>query len=312
MRIRALKPGFFKNEDLCALSPFHRLCFEGLWCCADREGRLQDRPKRLKAEIFPYDDLNMDHLLWDLSRAGFIRRYQVEHQPYIAIPSWENHQHPRQDEIESTIQPYVAGSDRATTIGQILVSTPVIPTETDPSLHSDGPACRTRMGQVDLGQVDLGNGETAVPLRAPRCAQDLVDLWNTTTKPPLPQCRELTDERRRKIRARLKKRTLAEFQVVFDRLQASAFCRGEVPGRNGESPWVANFDWVIRNDTNAVKVLEGRYDDRAGPTMPRALCQHQPACADAWAHDRLVRAEASGDRELVASVKALHAKQATA
>ena len=50
----------------------------------------------------------------------------------------------------------------------------------------------------------------------------------------------------------------------------------------------------------------------AGTMLPKALCQHQPRCADAWAHDRLARAEASGDLELVGKVKALNAKQATA
>src|SRR5438046_5988352 len=76
MRIRALKPGSFLNEQLCSLSSFHRLLYAGLWLCADRQGRLQDRPKRLKAEIFPYDDADVDELLWDLNHAGFVRRYE--------------------------------------------------------------------------------------------------------------------------------------------------------------------------------------------------------------------------------------------
>jgi hypothetical protein len=33
-----------------------RLLFTGLWCLADREGRLEDRPAEIKAEIFSYDD----------------------------------------------------------------------------------------------------------------------------------------------------------------------------------------------------------------------------------------------------------------
>ena len=50
-RIRSLKPEFFKDEDL-ALLPFEaRILYSGLWCYADREGRLEDRPKYLKADI---------------------------------------------------------------------------------------------------------------------------------------------------------------------------------------------------------------------------------------------------------------------
>jgi len=32
-----------------------RLLYPGLWMLADREGRLEDRPLRIKAEILPYD-----------------------------------------------------------------------------------------------------------------------------------------------------------------------------------------------------------------------------------------------------------------
>jgi len=77
-RIRTIKPGFFKNEELAELSFPSRLLFIGLWTQADKEGRLEDRPKRLKAEIFPYDSVNIDELLSKLQSAGFIVRYKIE------------------------------------------------------------------------------------------------------------------------------------------------------------------------------------------------------------------------------------------
>jgi hypothetical protein len=77
-RIRTIKPGFFKNEELAELSFPSRLLFIGLWTQADKEGRLEDRPKRLKAEIFPYDSVNTDELLSKLQSAGFIVRYKIE------------------------------------------------------------------------------------------------------------------------------------------------------------------------------------------------------------------------------------------
>ena len=39
-RIRTIKPEFFTSDDICALSPLARLLYVGLWCEADREGRL--------------------------------------------------------------------------------------------------------------------------------------------------------------------------------------------------------------------------------------------------------------------------------
>ena len=72
MRARMIKPSFFLNEDLATLPYEARLLFIGLWCVADREGRLEDRPRRLKAELFPYDDIDLDPLLGKLAELGFI------------------------------------------------------------------------------------------------------------------------------------------------------------------------------------------------------------------------------------------------
>ena len=76
---------------------------------------------------------------------------------------------------------------------------------------------------------------------------------------------------------------------MFARIQASAFCRGD-----NERGWVADFAWVIGSPDVAVKVLEGKYDNRPRRERPftaRELedakrvraqwlrgCQHDPEC----------------------------------
>lgn len=103
-RARSIKPGFYKNEKLCELPPYARLLFSGLWMLADRAGRLEDRPKRIKAEVFPYDNsLDIDQLLQMLASADFIRRYSVGGNRYISIPTWDRHQNPHVREAASTI-----------------------------------------------------------------------------------------------------------------------------------------------------------------------------------------------------------------
>ena len=84
-RARNIKPGFFSNDVLAECEPLARLLFAGLWTIADREGRLEDRPKRIKAELLPYDDCNIDALLDALHSKGFILRYSVENQQLIQI-----------------------------------------------------------------------------------------------------------------------------------------------------------------------------------------------------------------------------------
>lgn len=102
-RSRNLKPGFFKNELLAECPPLARLLFAGLWCVADRDGRLEDRPKRLKVEILPYDDCNADELLAALASRRFIERYTVEDAAYIRIPAFARHQNPHHRETASTV-----------------------------------------------------------------------------------------------------------------------------------------------------------------------------------------------------------------
>ena len=104
-RSRNIKPGFFTNEHLADL-PFEcRLLFIGLWTLADREGRLEDRPKRIKAAIFPYNDVDVDASLRELeeNEEVFIVRYEVDGSNYIQINNFVKHQSPHHKEVASTI-----------------------------------------------------------------------------------------------------------------------------------------------------------------------------------------------------------------
>ena len=103
MRSRNIKPGFFKNEDLAECSLAARLCFVGLWMLADREGRLEDRPKRIKAELFAFDSIEVAPLLAELEQFGFIMRYAVEGRGFIQIKTFDKHQNPHHREPPSSI-----------------------------------------------------------------------------------------------------------------------------------------------------------------------------------------------------------------
>lgn len=102
-RSRNIKPGFFKNEDLAECSPQARLTFAGLWTLADREGRLEDRHKRIKAELFPFDSWDVEPLLQELAGHGFILRYQVNSQALIQIVNFAKHQNPHHREAPSEL-----------------------------------------------------------------------------------------------------------------------------------------------------------------------------------------------------------------
>jgi hypothetical protein len=99
MRARNIKPSFFANEILGSLDPIVGLTFIGLWCMADRDGILEDRPLRIKGEVFPYREaLDVNGYLTVLEREGFIQRYEVDATRYIRIINFEKHQHPHHTE----------------------------------------------------------------------------------------------------------------------------------------------------------------------------------------------------------------------
>lgn len=109
-RARNIKPGFFRNEDLADLDPLTRLLFAGLWTVADRAGRLEDRPRRIKADILPYDDgADVDAMLDALAARSFIARYKHGAARYIQIVNFDKHQNPHKNEAESTIPPMGEG-----------------------------------------------------------------------------------------------------------------------------------------------------------------------------------------------------------
>jgi hypothetical protein len=109
MRIRYLKPDFFKDEHIAELEFWVRLLFAGLWCMADKEGKLEDSDKRIKVELFPYDKLDIETGLALLAKyktgknRPFILRYEISGKKYIKILSWEEHQKPHHTEKDSTI-----------------------------------------------------------------------------------------------------------------------------------------------------------------------------------------------------------------
>ena len=73
----------------------------------------------------------------------------------------------------------------------------------------------------------------------------------------LPQVKELSSTRRNKIKARLKNAPLETWKQVFQKINDSEFCCGK-----NDRKWTASFDWLIANDNNYVKVLEGKYDNK--------------------------------------------------
>ena len=97
-----LSPKFFINEELTELPPLTRLLFAGLWTLADREGRLEDKPRTIKAQLFPWDDVDIDASLDALQTKGLVTRYEVDGQQLLEIDNFLKYQHPHHREPDSS------------------------------------------------------------------------------------------------------------------------------------------------------------------------------------------------------------------
>ena len=94
----------------------------------------------------------------------------------------------------------------------------------------------------------------------------LLNLWNEVVGSPTATA--MGKVREAKCRSRLSERNLDGWREVFQKLKASAFLTGE-----NERGWRADFDWVIGNDGIALKILEGKYDNKPKGDAP-AVTQH--------------------------------------
>lgn len=103
-RARNLKPGLLKNEVLGVADPLYTILFEGLWILADRDGKLEDRPLKIRGEVFPYrEGLDMNAMLDWLQTNEFIQRYEVKGKRYILVTEFKKHQNPHKNEALSEI-----------------------------------------------------------------------------------------------------------------------------------------------------------------------------------------------------------------
>ncbi len=108
-RIRTVKPEIAFHEELFELEHETGLPIRFAWCMlfchCDREGRFVWRPKRLGAQVLPYDGIDFSRVLHAWLTRGFIRCYRVGDEWYGEIPTFRRHQVINNRESNSEIPP---------------------------------------------------------------------------------------------------------------------------------------------------------------------------------------------------------------
>ncbi|WP_428659115.1 hypothetical protein [Reyranella sp.] len=152
-RIRTIKPEFFTSDDICALSPLARLLYIGLWCEADREGRLMWAPRGFKRRFLPDDDCDIDALCRELTDRTLVRLYG---DGLAFIPTFSTHQHVNPREAASKLAP------------------PPTSPHAPPPVGDASPSVADAQGGRELKE---GKGREGEGRRAPSAAHTLPEGW---------------------------------------------------------------------------------------------------------------------------------------
>ncbi|WP_131779195.1 hypothetical protein [Legionella bozemanae] len=90
-----IKSEFWTSEQVMSCSPLARLMFIGLWNFADDNGIHPASYKKLKAEVFPYDDYTLEEIqswISELIQQRLLHEYTAEGQAYWRVTGWNRHQ----------------------------------------------------------------------------------------------------------------------------------------------------------------------------------------------------------------------------
>lgn len=136
---------------------------------------------------------------------------------------------------------------------------------------------------INRHRLRLDKEDTPIPPKGESVDyRAVVELFNETC-PSLPRVRDLTEQRKRAIKARMMEGNRTEdFRAVFAKVQASGFLTGRTGG------WKCGFDWILK-PANWQKIKEGNYDDGTRGSTNPALNYAQRTPAEASFLDNLVQ-----------------------
>lgn len=117
-----------------------------------------------------------------------------------------------------------------------------------------------RVGEVRLGEDSI----VEVSIDTSKISFDFLSCWNLMANNcGISKIQSITKSRKAKLLARFKDVYLFDntFQTACGLIAQSDFMQG----KNGNG-WKVTFDWLISNDTNITKVLEGNYSNHKRPS----------------------------------------------
>jgi hypothetical protein len=156
------------------------------------------------------------------------------------------HQRPHHTEAESTIPEYNSEQH---------VNTPL----------EDGEAPDGREGKGKEGKGREGNGVYVDFEESTR------QMWNYFCEkfPTLSKIQQITETRRKHLKQRFEEPLFRNFSEILKAVEEQPFLIHGNQNNEKHKNWRIDFDWLIKNDQNYVKVIERRYKEKS--SVPEGL-----------------------------------------
>lgn len=223
-RKRMIDPEFWSDEEIGKWSHEARLFYIGLWNFSDDVGRFKAHPQLLKSQIFPYDTkFNIEKLKKELNDK--VQWYSVNDLQYGYLRNFNKHQRidKPSDSKLPTPPPFQDGSANA-------------PGTLPPNIREE------KLSKDKIIYVDF--------------EKSTLTLWNNLCDsfPVLSKTIKISESRRTKLKSRFTEGF--KIEDIIEHIKKSKFLLGE-----NQRKWKVSLDWLIENDKNYLKVIEGKYSD---------------------------------------------------
>ena len=274
-RIRTIKPKFFDDLKIGRLSRDARLLYIGLWIFADDCGVIIADMYWLRSKVFPYDQIQMQQFekwIAELVKTGFICLFSYKDEEFIYLPTFTRHQKIDKPNYEDLNVPKNLLDKLIGQIGEQSENNRRTIGEQSPPIEDIYKDIYNITISKEIEEETSSSALAQVPSnREVVDIKRIIEMYHSVCV-DYPKLVKMSPSRKNKIKIRFQEMAeLAEsagyadayqvLQAVLQKMQDSAFMRGD-----SNRGWKADFDWLIDNDKNWLKVLEGKYDNTAGIT----------------------------------------------
>lgn len=242
---RILKESICTSENLNSLEPEAEVFFYRLIVNCDDYGIFFANTSILRAKCFPWridkiKDKDVEKWLKALENANLVFLYEYEERLYLKLSKWESHQ-----QIRASKSKYPTPNMD----GIRLISNDINGNQ----LQSNVPVF------VSVSDIRNRNRDTREESEESVPHSQVQETFNRICV-SFAKVQKMSNSRKEKLRIRWSEiKTIEAFEEICTKMELSNFLKGDNPRK-----WRPTIDWLLENDNNWVKIIEGNYDNKQG------------------------------------------------